>query len=78
MAILFFGQIECELIVDSEIVIATALARVTMIMICSVTFFAVIARQTFCATIAFCCFAVTMCGLAYLKNYEREKNDFNE
>lgn len=67
MAILFFGQIECELIVDSEIVIARALAWVTMIMVCSVTLFTVITRQTFCATIAFGCFAVAMCGLAYLQ-----------
>lgn len=65
MTILFLGQIERELIIDSEIVVARTLARITMIVIGTIAFFTVVTSQTFCATIAFCCFRMTMRGLTY-------------
>ena len=51
MPILLLRQIKCKLIVDGEVVVATALLRVTMIMICRITFLTVIAGETFCAAI---------------------------
>lgn len=43
MSIFLLAQIKCELIVNGEIIVATALLRITMIMICRITFLTMIA-----------------------------------
>lgn len=64
MTILFLRQIECELIVNGEFVVAGSFARITQIMIVGITFFAVIAGQSFGAAIASGRVRMAVCGLA--------------
>lgn len=63
MAILLFREIERELVVNGQIVVARSFARITVIVIGGVTLFAMIAGQTFCAAIAFGRFMVAVSGL---------------
>lgn len=64
MAILLLGQIERELIVNGQIVVAGSFAWITVIVIGGVALFAMIARQTFGAAIAFGRFVMAVSGLA--------------
>lgn len=60
MSVLLLRQIERELIVNRQIVVARALARIAVIVIGCVAFLATIARQTFGIAIAFGRFVIAM------------------
>lgn len=60
MSIFFLRQIECKLIIDGKIVVAGAFARIAVIVIGTIAFLAVVARQPLCAAIAFGCFRMTL------------------
>lgn len=64
MAILLLRQIECELIVNGQIIVTRSFAWIAVIVIGGVALFAMITSQAFGAAIAFRRFMVAVSGLA--------------
>lgn len=60
IAILLLGEIERELVVDGEIIVTGAFARIAVVVISDVTFLAVVSRKAFRAAETFSSLAIAM------------------